>query len=302
MVRKALGLMLMAAILILPAMGGDDIFDKVEHKYADSDGVKIHYAALGKGPLVVFVHGFPDFWYSWRYQMAGLQDEFRVCAMDTRGYNMSDKPEKQEDYDMSKLVGDVAAVIKAEGKEKAVIVGHDWGGAIAWTFAMTMPQMTDKLIIVNLPHPKGIARELATNKVQQTNSAYARRFQEPDSHKGLSAAGLAGMLGKDETTKARYLEAFTNSSLNGMMCYYRQNYPKPPYEENVAELPKVSVPVLQFHGLLDTALNAKGLNNTWEYLDKDYTLVTIPGVNHWAHQEAHDLVTNTMKWWLKARQ
>ncbi len=302
MVRKALGLMLMAAFVIAPAMGGDDIFDKVEHKYADSNGVKIHYAALGKGPLVVFIHGFPDFWYSWRYQMAGLQDEFRVCAMDTRGYNMSDKPEKQEDYDMSLLVGDVAAVIKAEGKEKAVIVGHDWGGAIAWTFAMTMPQMTDKLIIVNLPHPKGIARELATNEVQKANSEYARNFQKPDSHKALTAEMLAGFVGKDEVTKARYVEAFKNSSLNGMMCYYRQNYPKPPYEENAAALPKVSMPVLQFHGLNDTALNAHGLNNTWEWLDKDYTLVTIPGINHWAHQEAHDLVTNTMKWWLKARQ
>jgi alpha/beta hydrolase fold len=134
--------------------------DNVEHKYAENDGVKIHYACMGDGPLMVFIHGFPDFWYSWRHQMHGLKDNYRVVALDTRGYNKSDKPEKQEDYDMKLLVQDVAAVIKAEGQEKAVIVGHDWGGAIAWQFATTMPHMATKLIIVNLPHPKGAAAQI----------------------------------------------------------------------------------------------------------------------------------------------
>ena len=301
--KMALALATMVAAFAAPAMA-DGIWDKVEHKYADSSGVKIHYAAAGQGDLVVFVHGFPDFWYSWRHQMEGLMGDFRVAAMDTRGYNLSDKPEKQEDYDMKFLMADIASVIKAEGKEKAVIVAHDWGGAIAWAFTMTPPYsaMVEKLIIVNLPHPKGIARELATNEVQQKNSEYARNFQKPDSHKALSAEMLAGFVGKDPDTKAKYVEAFKQSSLNGMMCYYRQNYPKPPYEENVAALPMVNVPVLQFHGLNDTALNAHGLNNTWENIGKDYTLVTLPGVGHWAHHEAADIVTNTMKWWLAMRK
>ena len=275
--------------------------ETIEHKFADNDGVKIHYVSAGDGPLIVFVHGFPDFWYSWRHQMEGLKDDYQVVALDTRGYNKSDKPEKQEDYDMSLLVGDVAAVIRAENQESAIIVGHDWGGLISWQFAMTHPEMISKLIIVNLPHPKGLSRELANNEEQQANSQYARNFQKPDSHEQLDAKRLARFVARDEETKARYLEALGRSSLNGMMNYYRQNYPKAPYREQTEGIPNITVPVLQFHGLNDTALHHHGLNETWEWIDKDYTLVTIPGVGHWAHHEAADLVTDTMKWWLAMR-
>ena len=277
--------------------------DDVEHKYADNNGVKIHYAAMGEGPLVVFIHGFPDFWYSWQHQMNGLKDDYRVVALDTRGYNKSDQPERQEDYAMQLLIQDVAAVIRAEGEEKAVIVGHDWGGAIAWQFVMNLPQMTDKLIIVNLPHPRGLFRELSTNAEQQANSQYARDFQKPDSHTRLSPEGLARFVAKDEQTIARYTEAFERSSINGMMNYYRQNYPRGGSSGGAPiQMPNITVPVLQFHGLDDTALHHRGLNNTWEWIDRDYTLVTIPNVGHWAHHEAADLVTDTMKWWLKMRR
>lgn len=276
--------------------------DQMEHRYADSNGVKIHYAAMGEGSLVVFVHGFPDFWYTWRHQMNGLKDDFRVAALDTRGYNLSDQPERQEDYDLSLLVEDVAAVIRAEGKGSAVIVGHDWGGAIAWRFVMSKPQMAEKVVIVNLPHPRGLMRELANNAEQQANSQYARDFQQPDSHKKLGAELLAGFVAKDAETFAVYREAFKKSNFNGMMNYYRQNYPREPYEGNVTVTPNVTVPVLQFHGLKDTALHHHALNNTWEWIDKDYTLVTIPNAGHWAHLEAAELVTDTMKWWLKMRK
>src|SRR5688500_9823196 len=104
-----------------------DLYDRVEHGYVQSEGgVKIHYATLGHGPLVVMIHGFPDFWYSWRHQMEGLADQYQVVAVDQRGYNLSDKPKGVESYDMRLLVGDIAAVIKHLGKEKATIVGHDW--------------------------------------------------------------------------------------------------------------------------------------------------------------------------------
>ena len=196
----------------------------------------------------------------------------------------------------------MAAVIKAEGEQKAIIVGHDWGGAIAWQFVMAMPQMAEQLIIINLPHPRGILRELAHNPEQKANSQYARNFQQPDSHKLLNAQILTAFVAKDEQTRAKYLEAFENSSFNGMMNYYRQNYPREPYEESTADMPKVSIPVLQFHGLQDTALHHHGLNNTWEWLDNDYTLVTLPNAGHWAHHDAADLVTKTMKWWLQMRR
>ena len=303
--RLAVTLTLLALVSLPIAAANDaavDVYDAVEHHSVDNDGVDIHYVTLGDGPTVLFVHGFPDFWYTWRHQMAELSGDFKTVAMDTRANNKSGKPEGVENYAMALLLSDVEAVIDDLGEEDVVLVGHDWGGAIAWHFVLTMPQMADKLIIVNMPHPKGIARELAHNAEQRANSQYARRFQKPDSHLLLNAKMLAGFVAKDDQTRAKYIEAFENSSLDGMMNYYRQNYPREPYEESTAKLPSVSVPVLQFHGLKDTALHHHGLNNTWEWVDSDYTLVTIPNANHWAHHDAAELVTDTMKWWLKMRR
>src|SRR5262245_57123866 len=110
-----------------------DIDKRVEHGYAENNGVKIHYASIGKGPLIVMVHGFPDFWYSWRDQMAALSSNYQVVAIDQRGYNLSDKPKGVDNYAMGLLVSDVAAVIKHLGRDKAIIVGHDWGGIVSWT-------------------------------------------------------------------------------------------------------------------------------------------------------------------------
>ncbi len=280
-----------------------DFADRVKHEFADSDGVKIHYAKAGEGPLIVFIHGFPDFWYTWREQMEGLAGEYTVAALDTRGYNKSDQPEGVENYDMRFLVGDVAAVIENEGREKAIIVGHDWGGMIAWSFAAAMPELTDKLIILNLPHPAGLMRELKNNPQQRANSAYARNFQKPDSHENLSAAGLASMLAQgDAEIKAKYTEAFENSSLDAMMNYYRANFPREPYEGGFGDMPKIQAPVLQFHGLNDSALLAEGLNSTWDHLENDWTLVTLPGVGHWSQRDASDTITQTMKWWLKTHE
>ena len=174
------------AILLLGSTIGmaeaNDVYERVEHGYADSAGVRIHYASLGDGPLVVMVHGFPDFWYSWRDQMAALSSDFRVVAVDLRGYNQSDKLAGVSAYALSHHVADIAAVIEHLGRETAVIVGHDWGGVVAWVFALSRPTMTEKLVILNLPHPNGLFRELVSNLQQYENSAYARTFQmnEPD--------------------------------------------------------------------------------------------------------------------------
>jgi len=154
-----------------------DIERRVSHRFATNDGVRIHYAALGQGPLIVMVHGFPDCWLTWRQVMEALAKDYETVAIDQRGYNLSDKPKAVEQYDMGALVEDVAAVVRARGRERAIIAGHDWGGAVAWSFAMKRPEMTEKLIILNLPHLRGIGRELARNPQQQKASAYARRFQ-----------------------------------------------------------------------------------------------------------------------------
>ena len=287
---------------IAPAIAG--LADEVEHRYADSDGVRIHYAAAGEGPLVVMVHGFPDYWYSWRHQMEALKDRFKVAAIDQRGYNLSGQPKGVESYAMPLLAGDVAAVIAAEGAEKAIVVGHDWGGAVAWNLAIARPDLVDLLIILNLPHPNGLARELANNPAQQANSQYARNFQKPDAHKALTAEGLAGWVA-DEAARARYMEAFERSDFEAMLHYYKANYPRagagdaglaPPSP------PKVQMPVLMFHGLDDQALLPAALNGTWNWLERDLTLVTVPGAGHFVQQDAADLVSATMRSWLLQRR
>jgi len=265
--------------------------------YATSGDVKIHYVTAGEGPLVVMIHGFPDFWYTWREQIPALSEHFQVVAIDQRGYNKSDQPEGVENYTMNKLVGDIVAVVAHFNRDKAIIVGHDWGGMVAWSFAMQHPEMTEKLVILNLPHPRGLARELANNPDQQKASAYARNFQKPDAAKQIKPAMLAFWV-KDKDARKRYVEAFERSSIEGMLNYYKANFPSEPYTEAVAELPNVTCPVLMFHGLSDTALLPGALNGTWNWIDNELTLITIPKAGHFVQQDAADVVTRRMVSWL----
>ena len=269
-----------------------------EHGFADSDGVKIHYVTAGEGPLVVMIHGFPDFWYTWRNQMPQLSKNFKVVAIDQRGYNKSDQPEGVENYGMDKLTSDVKAVIEHFDQEKAIIVGHDWGGAVSWSFSMMYPQMVDRLVILNLPHPAGMSRELANNPKQAAASEYARNFQQPGAHKALSPQRLAFWV-KDKDARARHLEALERSSLQGMLNYYVANYPKPPYEESSQSFPKIKCPVLVIHGLADPVLLPNGNNSTWDHIDNELTLMTIPGAGHFVQHDAADRVTRTIDVWLR---
>lgn len=287
-----------------------DLFTEVEHHYVDNDGVRIHYVSAGEGPLVVFIHGFPDFWFSWRHQMAGLRDRFTVVAVDQRGYNLSDSPDGVAAYASSLLVSDVAAVVRDVGQERATIVGHDWGGMVAWQFAFAHPEMTERLVVLNLPHPQALARELARNPAQREGSGYAFRFREgspddPDIFFGLpmTPQTLAGWV-RDEAARARYVEAFERSDFAAMLNYYKSNYPElPPAGASAPplETPRLAMPVLVFHGLQDTALHSDGLNNTWDWIDADFTLVTAPQAGHFVQQDAAELVTSTLRWWLLAR-
>jgi epoxide hydrolase 4 len=289
----------LALALALARVAAADVWTDAKHGTVDSSGVKIHYATMGSGPVVVMIHGFPDFWYSWRHQMATLATRYQVVAIDQRGYNLSDKPAGQAQYDMSLLVGDVTAVVRQLAKgQRAIIVGHDWGGMVAWNFAMQHPELTDRLIVLNLPHPRGLSREFATNPQQQQNSAYARRFQEPDAAKTLTAEGLAKRVA-DATDRQRYIEAFKRSDFEAMLNYYKQNYPKSPYAEDTSPVVKVKAPVLLVHGLNDAALLPGALNRTWEWIDNTLTLVTIPSVGHFVQNDAPDLVSSTMSSWLQ---
>ena len=191
--------------------------------YVDSGGVRIHCVSLGRSesPLLVLIHGFPDFWYSWCAQMPALARDFHVVAIDQRGYNLSGQPEGVESYGIGKLVGDLLVVVKHFGPGKAVIVGHDWGGLVAWTFAMTHPELTDRLIVLNLPHPRGLIRELASNAQQQRNSQYAREFQKLDAAGKVTVDALSSWV-KDPEARRVYRDALARSSMEGMLNYYNE--------------------------------------------------------------------------------
>lgn len=278
----------------------DDLERRVAHGYAVSTGgVRIHYAALGdaKKPLVLMIHGFPDFWYTWRHQMTALSDDYYVVAMDQRGYNLSDKPKGVEQYDMALLVDDVAAVIRALGRERGIVVGHDWGGAVAWAVAMMRPALVEKLIILNLPHMRGLRRELATNAEQARNSQYARNFQMPEAASALTPEGLASWV-TDAAARPKYVEAFRRSDAEGMLAYYKQNYPREPYMVDSSPVTKVQAPVLMIHGLGDRYLLPGALNDTWQWVGQDLTITTIPGAGHFVQHDATAMVNRTIRMWL----
>lgn len=277
---------------------------KVEDKYATSeDGTRIHYRASGSGPLVVLIHGFPDFSGSWTSLTPKLNDAYRVVALDTRGYNLSDKPEGVANYAMPKLVADVEAVIASEGRQKATVVGHDWGAAIAWNYAFAHMDRLDNLIILSVPHPAQFSRQLSSNPA---NSDYARNFQKEGSENTLTAEGLARFVaGRDATLKAQYIEAFSRSSFAAMMNYYRANYPVGNNALSTilpANYPKIAVPLLVIHGMKDTALLSLGHNDTWDQASQDTTLLMIPTAGHFVQHDAADLVNKTIRSWLDLRR
>jgi len=267
--------------------------------YAENNGVKLHYVSVGSGPLVVFIHGFPDFWYSWRHQMKALSANFQCVAYDQRGFNLSDKPAGVENYDIALLISDVEAVIKAQGKDKAFVVGHDWGGFVAWWLAAFRPDLVEKLVVCNLPHPKGLSRELVNNPEQQRMSEYAQAFRQP----GAAAVvdkDLVATMGCEKELEAypAYKAAMANSDMEAMLSYYKQNYPAAPYTEDTREVPLISMPVLVFHGLKDPALHHYALNKTWDWVDAPLTIVTLPKAAHWVQHDAAEYVNATLADWL----
>ncbi len=143
------------------------------------NGVQLHYREAGRGPLVILLHGFPEFWYSWRHLMPALADAgYHAIAPDMRGYNLSGKPQGVAQYTIDVLADDIAALIRHTGERRAHIIGHDWGGAVAWHLAMRHRDLIDRLVILNAPHPRAFARELRKPR-QLWRSRYMLLFQLP---------------------------------------------------------------------------------------------------------------------------
>ena len=195
----------------------------------DVGEVRLHCAFAGPedGKLVILLHGFTEFWWSWRFQIPALAAAgFRVVAPDMRGYNLSDKPFGVEAYRIEKLIGDVAGLIRALGCESAHIVGHDWGGGVAWEFAMRRPEMTDRLIVMNCPHPREMVKGLRRFS-QLRKSWYMFFFQLPSLPERLLAKNDFAMLrktfrGAPAEDVERYVEAAKRArNLNGPINYYR---------------------------------------------------------------------------------
>ena len=279
-------------------MNASDVFLEVEHGWLRNGDVAIHYTTLGAGPLLVALHGFPEFWYSWRHQLAPLGRQFQVVAIDQRGYNKSDKPRGREHYAMNRLVSDLTATIEHFGQASAVVMGHDWGGAVSWATAITRPQYVERLVILNVPHPKGLERALVHDPAQQAASQYVRDFQQGGAHKALSAKQLAAFVTNTAGDRERYIEALERSDFEAMLNTYQMNYPAAPYAERLGELPKVQCPVLMIHGLQDPALLPGTLAGTWDWIAKDLTLITVPDAGHFVHQDKPEFVNQTLLMWL----
>src|SRR5579862_6317361 len=167
---------------------------KWHDRYAEVNGVKLHYVEQGKGELILFLHGFPEFWYEWKDLLPEFGKDHHAVAPDMRGYNLSDKPEAVEQYRVPVIVEDFHALALKLKARKFVLVGHDWGGVIAWAFAATHPEMLDRLVIINAPHPTVFSRELANNPAQQKASGYFNLFNSPQAEQMLSQNNYAGML------------------------------------------------------------------------------------------------------------
>lgn len=302
MFKLSLATLLLSILIAAPVnaqIDPDDIYDLVEHSYANNDGVNIHYVSHGEGPLLIFIHGFPNQWYDWRYQMAALADEYRVAAISLRGYNRSDKPRGVENYELPHLTSDVVAVMDDLGEERATIVGHDWGGIIAWTFAEVYPEKTENLVIFNRPHPRSRKREMALNNEQKERSAYIARFTNTEGELGGMDAARRARNHEGTVWYERYLAAYERSDYESMLNYYRAYYPKPPWMVDESPIVPLPVPVLEFHGLDDGAYVNESLNDTWESMGRDFTLVTLPGIGH-NSQNTGDIeyVTSMLRAWL----
>ncbi|MEH2338336.1 alpha/beta fold hydrolase [Nostoc sp.] len=278
-----------------------------KHEYINTNGVKLHYVTQGEGPLMLMLHGFPEFWYSWRHQIPEFAQDFKVVALDLRGYNDSDKPTEQSAYVMHEFIQDVEGVIKALGYQKCVLVGHDWGGAIAWNFAYAHPQMVEQLIILNLPHPAKFAQGLRTPQ-QLLRSYYMFIFQLPwvpelllqsSDYQAIEKAFKGTAVNKSAFTKAD-IDAYKNAAakrgaLTAMLNYYRNIFQQRMLNPSWGVL---EVPTLMIWGENDTALGKELTYDTAAYV-RDFQIKYIPNCGHWVQQEQPELVNQHMREFLR---
>ena len=278
-----------------------DILNDIQEKYITTNNITLHTIIIGKGRPLILLHGFPDFWYGWKSVIPELKDKFKLIIPDMRGYNLSDKPKGIQKYKMKYLIDDIKGLIEVLDLKKPFIAGHDWGGAVAWVFAEKYPELIQKLIILNSPHPKIFGKLLRTNKAQQKASYYIFQFLKPsgeqflfeDDFKWLKIALFGGLVNKkalDDFDKEQYINAWSqpNAIISGVN-YYKAN----PSNDDLDGI--IEVPTLVVHGMKDVALLPVILEGLEKYV-KDLIILKIPNSSHWVmHEEPHLISTKIIE-------
>ncbi len=281
--------------------------------FVQLDDIRLHTVEAGTGKPILFVHGFPEFWYAWQNQLEEFSRDHRAVAVDMRGHNLSDKPADAKAYRPKHLVADLHGLIRHLGG-KCIVVAHDWGGAAAWNLAAAHPECIEKLIIINSPHPVTFVRELRDNPAQQEASRYMLWLRKAGAAAKLAEndyALLAAMLSKTTAdaawltpdTLARYREAWSQpDALDCSLNYYRASplHPATPDDPGAAGLQldptafTVRVPTLVIWGERDTALLPALLDGLDAFVP-DLTVRRIPDGSHWVVHEKPDEVNRLIR-------
>ena len=261
----------------------------------DTNGISLHTRQAGPedGPLVVLLHGFPEFWYGWHRQIKPLADAgYRVIVPDQRGYNRSDKPDGVDSYRIETLAADVVGLLDAADRETAAVAGHDWGAAVAWWLALSYPERIESLTAVNVPHPTVMETTLRNSLSQLRKSWYMFAFQLPALPEAISTANNCRVLRRGLTNSSRpgtfsatdlerYRAAWQQpDALTAMINWYRamgRYRPQPPRQQ-------VSVPTLVMWGQQDEFLASTMAEESLDYCD-DAELVSFPSATHWVLHE-----------------
>ena len=268
-----------------------------------TNGVRLHAAIEGeRGPLVVLLHGFPECWYSWRQYLHPLAEAgFRAVAPDMRGYNLSDKPKGVLNYQLPILTSDVMGLIQALGEQKAIIVGHDWGGVVAWRFAMDYPEAVEKLVVCNAPHPARMEEELRHIR-QLRKSWYIFFFQIPwlpetllrNNARLFVERGMRGLAVRKSAISDADLDVYAAAisqpgAATSMVNYYRAVM----RWGRKLPLSQINAPTLLIWGEEDIALG-KPLTEGNERFVPNLRVHLVPNCGHWVQQEAADEVEQVL--------
>jgi epoxide hydrolase 4 len=283
----------------VPGLGDSDL----REGYAEIGDVRLHYVEAGDGPLIILLHGFPEFWYGWRLQIQPLVAAgFRVVAPDTRGYNLSSKPDGVGAYDTRQLAADIRGLIEERGAESALLVGHDWGGTIAWATAMNFPEVVDRLAILNAAHPRKLSQGLH-HPGQLRKSWYFFFFDLPELPESVVSADdwrfFRHFLRDAHPAYTpeefdRYIEAWSQpGAATGMINYYRSSVRTPPKRADELIVP-VSAPTLVIWGQDDRYLGPELAEPEHDDVPNLDRVERLSDASHWVHHDQHERVNQLL--------